>query len=166
MAIVFTCSCGRLLRARPEFAGKRTKCPHCGSAVPIPDRMGLDDGMSPSPLPTTPSATGDDWSLAPIRLDDAATGPTPRIELSGSTDIMAVAAPPPPTDVAPAGQADRLYKVLTHKDLGFAAKFDPARLEETLNRYSSQGWTVKSTVVMNLPSHAGPHDELVVILER
>ena len=36
MAIVFHCSCGRLLRSAPEAAGKRTKCPGCFQILTIP----------------------------------------------------------------------------------------------------------------------------------
>ena len=36
MAIVIKCGCGRELRAKDEAAGKKSKCPHCGSEVFIP----------------------------------------------------------------------------------------------------------------------------------
>jgi hypothetical protein len=32
--------CGKRLRARPELAGKKVKCPHCGVAVPVPGPVG------------------------------------------------------------------------------------------------------------------------------
>src|SRR5712691_9972806 len=35
-AIHFACACGRQLQARPELAGRRTKCPDCGEALIIP----------------------------------------------------------------------------------------------------------------------------------
>jgi DNA-directed RNA polymerase subunit RPC12/RpoP len=35
--VSFACSsCGKKLRARPELAGKRLKCPHCGLVVLLP----------------------------------------------------------------------------------------------------------------------------------
>ena len=34
--IVVTCSCGRHYHVRPELAGKRMKCGHCGQAVIVP----------------------------------------------------------------------------------------------------------------------------------
>ena len=36
--VTFTCACGKTLRARPEQAGKRAKCPACGAIVLIPER--------------------------------------------------------------------------------------------------------------------------------
>ncbi|MGO9468879.1 MAG: PrsW family glutamic-type intramembrane protease [Isosphaeraceae bacterium] len=36
MAITFDCGCGKSLRAKDEFAGKKTKCPGCGSILTIP----------------------------------------------------------------------------------------------------------------------------------
>jgi hypothetical protein len=36
MAIVFTCACGRNMRAKDELAGKRVKCSACGQTVAIP----------------------------------------------------------------------------------------------------------------------------------
>lgn len=36
MSIAITCSCGASLRAKPEHAGKRLKCPKCGQPVSVP----------------------------------------------------------------------------------------------------------------------------------
>ena len=37
MAIKILCqSCGRALRARDEFAGKRGECPYCGVVLHVP----------------------------------------------------------------------------------------------------------------------------------
>jgi hypothetical protein len=33
----FVCECGKQMQARAEYAGRLTKCPACGSQVPIPD---------------------------------------------------------------------------------------------------------------------------------
>jgi hypothetical protein len=176
MAIVFHCACGHLLKARPEFVGKKTKCPHCGEVQEIPgssDRKMTRAAVGAGADPTS-GMPGDDLVLAPISLDD---GPTPAIGLGGSTDSMAtVATMPPPSTEAPTAvvpsvdhidhDADRQYKVLTHKDMGIASRFDPVKLEETLNRLARRGWAVKSAITMNLPGHGGNHDELIVILER
>lgn len=37
MPIVVQCSCGRVLKARDEFAGSRAECPTCGKLVQIPE---------------------------------------------------------------------------------------------------------------------------------
>jgi hypothetical protein len=174
MAIVFTCACGRLLKAKPEFAGKRTKCPHCGGIMAIPAASGLSEwanesGSDPNPA-KVPQAVGliaGDDGIA-ISLDDSPPATTsPRIDLSGSTDSFTAVVPHQEMVLEPAeGSGPRHYRVLTHRDMGFAAKFDAAKLEETLNRHAREGWAVKSAVTLNLTTHSGNHEEMIVILER
>ena len=36
MSIIVQCTCGRRLKARDEFAGKRADCPHCGTELTVP----------------------------------------------------------------------------------------------------------------------------------
>lgn len=50
MSIAFKCTnCGRGLRANPEMAGKRTKCPGCATILTIP--AGGDAAPAPAPAP-------------------------------------------------------------------------------------------------------------------
>jgi serine/threonine protein kinase/predicted RNA-binding Zn-ribbon protein involved in translation (DUF1610 family) len=43
-AVAFPCpECGKNLKVRAEFAGKKVKCPHCGKAAPVP---GTSRGLS------------------------------------------------------------------------------------------------------------------------
>ena len=160
MSLVFNCGCGRLLKAKEELAGKKTKCPHCGAVVAIPGSP-----VAVSAVAGTRVIVEDD-GVSPINIDDAPLlGPAPKIDLGGSSDM--IAAYGAATSVgATLEEGSRRYKVLTHRDMGFTVKFDPVKLEETLNRLAERGWMVRSAVTMNLPSHAGHHDELVVILER
>lgn len=59
------------------------------------------------------------------------------------------------------------YKVLTQKDKWFSGKFDPARLEEALNAYADQGWTVIAVTTASITGFVGANrDELIVVLER
>ena len=37
MAITFACTCGKKLQAREEFAGRKMKCPKCGTVLQIPE---------------------------------------------------------------------------------------------------------------------------------
>lgn len=41
MTISVDCDCGRTFKVRDELAGKRVKCPECGSAVRVSD--GIED---------------------------------------------------------------------------------------------------------------------------
>ena len=45
MAIAFVCACGKSLHAKDELAGKKTKCPACGSILTIPalERAAADE---------------------------------------------------------------------------------------------------------------------------
>jgi hypothetical protein len=85
MAISVTCSCGRSLRAKDEAAGKRVRCPQCGSVVQVPaaelDDQAFDDLMSaPSeyevqsapPPPPPPSAQAPVMRPPPPPLQSAA----------------------------------------------------------------------------------------------
>lgn len=174
MTIVFTCACGRLLKAKPEFAGKRTKCPHCGGLMAIPAASGLSEWAADEGPMRGPGGPAQAAGLAPdddpsvIRLDEStAVTPVNRIDLSGSTDSLTAVVPHREMVLEPVdGASSRRYRVLTHRDMGFAAKFDAAKLEETLNRLAREGWAVKAAVTLKLATHSGNHEEMVVILER
>lgn len=59
------------------------------------------------------------------------------------------------------------YKVLTQKDKWFSGKFDPAKLEDALNAYAKQGWSVVATASASVRAVVGANrEEMVVILER
>lgn len=58
------------------------------------------------------------------------------------------------------------YKVLTQKDKWFSGKFDPERLEEALNSYSEQGWSLNSCATADIPSFGGSRQEFIAVLER
>jgi hypothetical protein len=81
MAISVTCACGRKLRARDEFAGKRAECPTCFAQVEIP---ATSPSESPPPLPT------------------AATSEAASEHIAGAIDIVDFLDPPsPPTPAEP-----------------------------------------------------------------
>jgi len=39
MAIIFTCKCGKRLRAKDESAGRRARFPDCGEIVAVPSKQ-------------------------------------------------------------------------------------------------------------------------------
>ena len=47
MPIVAKCTCGRVLKARDEFAGSRAECPTCGAIVQIPSASGETYSLDP-----------------------------------------------------------------------------------------------------------------------
>lgn len=59
------------------------------------------------------------------------------------------------------------YKVLTQKDKWFSGKFDPQLLEQALNAYAKQGWTVTTAFSASVVALFGAaRDEAIVVLER
>ena len=58
----------------------------------------------------------------------------------------------------------RQYKLLTPKDKYFDGKFDLARLEEALNHFAKQGWTVKAMTLPHIKGYGGVTEETVVVL--
>src|SRR3954465_678146 len=89
MAIGVSCACGKRLSSKDELAGRRAKCPGCGTVLQIPlgeaaafdalgagtspasrdredDDYGVEYGVAPSPAATAP--------VAPMRTAVAASG--------------------------------------------------------------------------------------------
>ncbi len=163
MAIEVLCVCGQFLKAKDEFAGKRIKCPHCGAGLQVPGTP----APAPAPGPAAREAIALGDGPIPFELPTARVS-EPSAPMPTAPATAATAAVTAPVATAPqAGARQGLeYKVIMHKDMGFTTRFDPAKLEDALNRFSAEGWGVRSAVVLNLPGHAGAHDELVVILER
>ncbi len=58
------------------------------------------------------------------------------------------------------------YFVLTMKDKWFSGKFDPQALQNALNAYAQQGWTLNSIATADIPSFGGARQEFVAVLER
>jgi hypothetical protein len=65
MSIVVSCSCGQSFRAKAELAGRRVKCPSCGSPLQIPQ-------SAPPPTQAEPDPLGDPLGLGGI--DDRSLG--------------------------------------------------------------------------------------------
>lgn len=173
MAIEFACECGKELRSKSEFAGKKTKCPACGAVLFIP-KPEPPPGAKPEPSTKPASdpaseAIAVDWSMPEAPGASPAASQAQPEAGSGLIRMDAVA---PSAAALAAGSAPiaadghHSYKVLTPKDYGIAAKFNPEALEKSLNEFARHGWSLKSAVVMSVPTHAGAHDELIVILEH
>ena len=171
MAIVFPCHCGKPLRAQPESAGKKTKCPHCGAILTIPGGVPRVEptpihapypepalqaaGVASALLPAASPPRDDDgltldldWDSieAPLR-DGEATAVDPSRSSSGTfATVTGLTAESWSSTPAPAPAADgvRQYRVLGHKEQGVAGKFTTTRLEEALNSQAREGWCLKA----------------------
>lgn len=170
-SITFDCECGKPLKARPEAAGKKTKCPHCGVFVQIPlesvVRVAATSAAAGGPG-SAKIAIDDDF--VPVHLPQVRPSPSPVSASSKSAEMAAVTATVAATPVTEVREhtigSDRAYKVLTSKDMGFVAKFDSARFEETLNHWERKGFHLATAFALNIATHTGNHDELIVILKK
>jgi hypothetical protein len=70
MVIEVLCSCGRRYQTGSEHAGKRTKCPACGSAVLVP-QAAEEEGLVP--LDADEKAMPEEEGLVPLDADEKAT---------------------------------------------------------------------------------------------
>ncbi len=179
MAISFQCQCGRLLRASLETAGKKTRCPGCNQVLTIPGASLVGASVATSSATTGAGASSPssvieadpftlnlDWSTVEAQHPPAPPAASDRPE-SGLIKIDSVATDSPLlAEVPRTHDGSRQYRVITQKDQGFSGKFNATKLEDMLNAQARHGWTLKSAVTMNIPSHGGHHDELIVILER
>lgn len=73
MAILLTCSCGNRLRTKEQNAGKRAKCPACGTNVTIPGSASVrqipsSNGKQVNATHTPPDAEHPEWDgdLVPL----------------------------------------------------------------------------------------------------
>lgn len=73
MAIVFSCTCGKNLQAKDEFAGRRIRCPKCQTILTIPGVKVRLETREETPTPTRPA------ELAAASRQLADTAPTPVI---------------------------------------------------------------------------------------
>ncbi len=142
MSIEVACSCGRTFQTKNANAGRRAKCPACGGELNIPSRPNpFEDQLSVES--TVPDAILQvNRHLAEIK------------DLLGGL-IRALTTTP-----------RKEYKVLTQKDKWFSGKFDPDRLEEAINAYTSQGWVVRGVTTAAIPGFAGTRDEMIILMER
>jgi len=174
MSISFHCECGKPLRSKPEMAGRKTKCPHCGVILMIPGTpvaaaSAVANGTSQHD--SGPSFHGDalrveglDWSSPNLPTSPAETKPrgdsSAQIPTAPAVEVPSRPDPPRPAD------GSKQYKILSQRDHSVTGKLNCLHMEEVLNEQAHLGWVMKTAFVVNVPGHAGNHDEVVLILER
>jgi Domain of unknown function (DUF4177) len=153
-------SCGERGKIGPDMVGARIKCKHCGVSFQV----------SAPPAKATAGLTTDLASRAALAPDGIevegldASAWTLSTEVGVALKAVAIAEPETQTGRSPEG---REYKVLTSRDKYFDGKFDLSRLEEALNHFGRQGWTVKSMATPHVKNFTGAMEEtIVVLLER
>ncbi len=167
MSILFDCKCGKPLKVKEEFAGKKIKCPYCGVLM-----------TAPVATPAVAVAAAKEVAVAggpslhdegAISIEDGPLDHGIRIEMSGTgsgENFAPTAAASVGAAAEPMDESNKRYKVVTTKELGFVSKFDSSKLEDALNQYAAKGWSVRTSMRITVQAHGGAHDELVFILER
>jgi len=146
MPIYVTCSCGKQLKARDDFGGKRAKCPACGLVVrvPNPEDLAADELLKETAersAPPTPA--GFAMSEGAYSMTDApAPGPKPRPEPAKPTAWSAPKAVPPPAkqparSVPPSSSNHHLCWLLVFAliPLGFSLAREESSQESTKRRF-------------------------------
>lgn len=162
-------SCGERGKIGQTLVGARIKCKQCGVSFQV----------SPPPAKATAGLTTDFASTRASVPDGIEVEGLDASAWTLSTEagvaLNAVATAEPDAQAGPASDfgssapsaAGHQYKVLTSRDKYFDGKFDLARLEEALNHFGRQGWTVKSMATPHVKGFTGVMEEtIVVLLER
>lgn len=80
MAIFFSCKCGKSMVARNEFAGRRMKCPSCGTVLTIPEQT-VDASLGGAEASLPPKATAKPVESLPAIIPDVAKTVPPPLPL-------------------------------------------------------------------------------------
>lgn len=61
------CSCGKSIPARPEWAGKKIRCPQCHAILPVPADVAVEEAAPPAEPAALPSKPPPPLDLPPTR---------------------------------------------------------------------------------------------------
>jgi hypothetical protein len=176
-----TCpSCGERGKIPPNLVGARIKCRKCGLGFTVAAPAAAAKAGASATAPGSasgPLAVAEPLQGIEVEGLDASSWAVPAESVSvlkGEALAVATADPSTRSDAGPAfvaaepaQAAAREYKLLTPRDKIFEGKFDLARLEEALNHFGRQGWTVKAMSTPHVKNFTGVLEELiVVVLER
>ncbi len=184
-----TCpTCGERGKIPPSLVGARIKCRKCGLGFQVAGPAAKTAAGANVPAASTsggniPSAVAEPIHGIEVEGLDASSWvvPTETVALLKAESVAAAvpasatpadpeshAAPGPAFVAADQAQARaREFKLITPKDKIFEGKFDLARLEEALNHFGRQGWSVKAMSTPSIKNFTGVLEEtIVVVLER
>ncbi|MGO9916492.1 MAG: DUF4177 domain-containing protein [Isosphaeraceae bacterium] len=169
MAFVTCPSCGERGKIPSSLIGSRIKCKKCGVSFTVSSPAAKAAAAAGSTGSATAVATTEGIEVE--GLDASAWSLS--TETSGGLKAEASAEPDNKSDssspFAQAGPASgqKEYKLLTPRDKIFDGRFDLARLEEALNHFGRQGWTVRAMLTPHVKGFTGALEEtIVVLLER
>jgi hypothetical protein len=158
-------SCGERGKIPPTLVGARIKCKRCNVSFLVSPPAAKATAGPAAGLSAAVVETPDGIAVEGL---DASTW-TLSTETGVALNAEATIEPDNQSATSPGfvSAGTHQYKVLTPKDKYFDGKFDLARLEEALNHFGRQGWTVKSMSTPHVKGFSGGLEEtIVVLLER
>ena len=173
MSTVTCPSCGETGKIPPSLIGARIKCKKCSTSFVVsPSEIKIpapEAASGPTPVVARRSRHGieveglDESAWASVTVDSAEPGPRDHQQTAEPLPDDAEAA----FAAHPEGHALKQYKILTPKDKYFANKFSLELLEEALNHFARQGWTVRGMATPHVAGFSGgDREQFVILLER
>ncbi len=168
MSTVTCPSCGEKGKIPPSLIGARIKCKKCATSfvvTPPAAKTAAAAAVAATPVVARRSGDGievdglDDSAWTSVAVDSAEPDPQPGHPDTPHGESAFTAHPD--------GHAIKQYKVLTPKDKYFANKFSIELLEEALNHFARQGWTVRGMATPHVAGFSGgDREQFVILLER
>lgn len=167
MAYVTCPSCGERGKISSTMVGSRIKCKKCGVSFTVSP----PGAKAAAAVPAGPAAAVVYEGIEVEGLDASSWAPstetTGGLKAEISTEADARADLPGPAARLESPSAQKEYKLLTPRDKIFESRFDLGRLEEALNHFARQGWSVKAMFAPHIKGFSGALEEtIVVLLER
>ena len=165
-----TCpSCGERGKIPSSLIGSRIKCKKCNvsfTVSPPAAKAAVAAGTagSAAAAATTEGIEVEGLDASAWALSTESTSGL-KAEASSEPDHKSESS----SSFVPAGSASghKEYKLLTPRDKIFESRFDLSRLEEALNQFARQGWTVRTMFAPHVKGFSGALEEtIVVLLER
>jgi Domain of unknown function (DUF4177) len=164
-----TCpSCGEKGKIPPSLVGARIKCKKCATSflVSAPANK-APTASEPVATPVVVRRSGQEIEVDGLDESAWATVPVDSVEPdhhhAEPHHEEAIGA----FTAQPEAHTTKQYKVLTPKDKYFANKFSIELLEDALNHFARQGWTVRGMATPHVAGFSGgDREQFVIVLER
>jgi hypothetical protein len=162
-------SCGERGKIPQALVGARIKCKRCSVSFQVSPPAAKATTAPGAAFSSAAGAPPDGIEVEGLDASTWSLSTEAGVALNAQATIEPEKEAGPSSAFIPAGPTPGAheYKVLTAKDKCFDGKFDLTRLEEALNLFGRQGWTVKSMSTPHVKGFSGALEEtIVVLLER
>lgn len=89
MSFKITCTCGRQFGVKDQYAGKKGKCPHCGTSLLLQPDGGAPSAPASRPAPASTPARSKPKPVAVVSADDiiSVRRAAPKVVSTGEVDV-------------------------------------------------------------------------------